>query len=63
MKITQKQFTDYILGWLSSDAANRAELTMDEMAACLHNARVMLKDDQDGIKAEIKRREINAKTS
>jgi hypothetical protein len=56
MKITPKQFTDYVLGWLSADAFNRGELTMNEMSACLQNALTMLKDEQDGIMAEIERK-------
>lgn len=60
MKISVNQFLDYIHGWLSSDAVERDELTMENMSACLKNALNMLEDDQDGIVAEIERREINA---
>lgn len=60
MKISVNQFLAYVNGWLSSDAVERDELTINEMNACLHNAKMMLCDDQDGIKAEIKRKKFYA---
>jgi hypothetical protein len=59
MKITPKQFSDYILGWLGvGDDGETMELTMDQMKAALKNSLAMLEDDQDGIVAVEERWEL-----
>ena len=54
MKITKKQFEKYVSGWLmSSDYMD--DLSIENMKAALHNARVSFEDDQDGIVEYLKR--------
>lgn len=56
MKIKTKDFLSYVEGWLSTEVSDRGFLTMESMKAALSNSLAMLEDDQDGIKAELKRK-------
>lgn len=60
MKITANQFLSYVNSWLSSTAIEKDDLSINEMSACLQNAKLMLSDGQDGIVAEIKRKKYYA---
>lgn len=53
MKITIKDFQDYVAGWL---IAGEEGLTLGNMKAALHNALVSIECEQDGIEAEMERK-------
>jgi hypothetical protein len=59
MKITPKDFSDYVLSWLSTEVSDRGNCTITNMRAALKNSLAMLTDDQDGIIAEKRRKETN----
>ena len=62
MKITPKQFSDYVLGWLLGETTDTTELTMNAMKAALKNSLNMIEDDQDGIVAVEERWKFLEKT-
>lgn len=57
MKITKKQFEDYVSGWLMS-SDNMDDLSIGNMMAALNNAYVSFECDQDGIVACLKRQKF-----
>ena len=61
MKITQKDFADYVCGWLESCEANNDDLSIGNMWAALKNAAKMLEDHQDGIESYLERKAANNK--
>ena len=62
MRITTKQFSDYVLGWLLGETTDTTELTMNAMKAALKNSLNMIEDDQDGIVAVEERWKFLEKT-
>lgn len=61
MQITQKDFADYVCGWLTIDPddPNFEDISLNNMKAALNNALVSLNDYQDGIHAELERKAEN----
>ena len=55
---TKQQFTDYVLGWLESSQYHADQLDIGNMKAALHNAKVTIDDIDDGIAAEVERKEL-----
>jgi hypothetical protein len=57
-KITQKDFADYVCGWLfvNPDDPNFFNLDLNNIKAALHNAAFCLDCPNDGIAAYVKRR-------
>lgn len=55
---TKQQFADYVLGWLESEEAKSDKLTMGNMKAALHNAKLTIDDEDDGIEYEVRRQEF-----
>lgn len=58
---TKQQFADYVLGWLESSEYHLDELSMGNMKAALHNAKVTLEDVDDGIAAYVDRKDAELK--
>jgi hypothetical protein len=54
---TVKQFTDYVAGWLDSEDYEDDAISLKGMKATLHNALASIGDGDDGIAAEVERRE------
>lgn len=63
MKITQKDFADYVCGWLFilEGDENCENLDLNNMGAALGNALAMLEDHQDGIESYLERKAANNK--
>lgn len=61
MNITAEDFKNYVAGWLFVVEGFPDNLDLDNMSAALHNARHMLKDEQDGIEAYVKRQKYYKK--
>ena len=61
MKITQKDFADYVCGWLFIlEGDEKCEnLDLNNMRAALKNAEAMLDDYQDGIESYLERKAAN----
>ena len=55
---TKQQFADYVLGWLESEQYHADQLDIGNMKAALHNAKVTIDDIDDGIAAEVERKEF-----
>jgi len=54
---TVKQFTEYVVGWLDSEDYHDDAISLNGMKAALHNALASIGDGDDGIAAEVERRE------
>jgi hypothetical protein len=63
MKITKKDFADYVCGWLFilEGDENCENLDLDNMSSALHNALGMIDDYQDGIESYLERKTANNK--
>lgn len=55
---TVKQFADYVVGWLESGQYHADQLDISNMKAALNNAKATIDDIDDGIAAEVERKEL-----
>ena len=60
MKITQKDYSDYVCGWLFvvEGDENLENLDLNNMESALGNALAMLDDYQDGIESYVERKSL-----
>jgi hypothetical protein len=60
MKITKKDFSDYVCGWLFiiEGDENLENLDLNNMRAALLNAESMIDDYQDGIESYVERKSL-----